>query len=261
MVTPHPYGRRMIEQTERHIYATWRNPQGLIRPVGLLTRRGSDRTDGEVTFRFVYLKAVEQFDGFRDLPGLPDLYRVYESDELFPVFRNRLMPRRRPDYPEYVSELDLDVDTDPFEVLARCEGWKATDRIEVFAAPERTPDGDLTTLFFARGIRHLDGAAEAVSDIEPGDVLDLADDPENPVNPRAVLMSNRTGRTVGWVPNYLVDMIHEMRDPFGIDVEITAEHVNPTTTPPHMRLLCRLRAPWPEGYKPLSAPEFQPIVS
>ena len=214
-----------------------------------------------MSFRFVYLKAAEQLDGFHNLPGLPDLYHVYESEHLFPVFRNRQMPRRRPDYEDYVRELDLDVTSDPFEVLARSEGWRATDRIEVFAYPDRTPEGELEALFFARGIRHLAGAADAVSEVQPGDVLNLVDDPDNEVNPRAMLMSNRTGQTVGWVPDYLVDMIHELRDSFGIDVEITAMHVNPETTPPHMRLLCRLLAPWPDGYEPLSAPEFQPIVS
>lgn len=251
----------MTEHTERRLYATWRHPGGLIHPVGILTCRESDQVDGEETFRFVYLKGAEQMDGFTYLPGLPNLHAVYESNHLFPVFRNRLMPRRRPDYGDYVRELDLDPDCDPFEVLTRSEGQRATDRIEVFAHPERTPEGDLTTLFFARGIRHLDGAAEAVSAVEPGDALDLVDDPDNEVNQRAVLMCNRTGQTVGWVPDYLVDMIHQLRDSFEVDVAITAEHVNPETTPPHMRLLCRLRAPWPDGYEPLSAPEFLPIVS
>ena len=251
----------MTEHTDRRLFATWRHPEGLISPVGILTRRVADQPDGEVLFRFVYVKAAEQLDGFKHLPGLPDLHRVYESVRLFPVFRNRQMPRQRPDYEDYVRELDLDAGTDPFEVLGRSEGQRATDRIEVFAYPERTPEGDLKTLFFARGIRHLPGAADAVSDVRPGDVLDLVDDTDNDVNPRAMLMSNRTDETVGWVPNYLVDMIHELRESFEVDVEITAEHVNPETTPPHMRLLCRLRAPWPDGYEPLSASEFQPIVS
>lgn len=251
----------MTEHADRRLYATWRHPEGLIHPVGILTRRVSDEPGGTVSFRFVYLKSAEQIVGFRHLPGLPDLHAVYESEHLFPVFRNRQMPRRRPDYKDYVRELDLDVSTDPFEVLARSEGWRATDRIEVFAYPERTQDGNLTALFFARGIRHLDGAPDAVAKVRPGDVLDLVDDTGNDVNPRAILMSNRTGDQVGWVPNYLVDMIHELRESFEVDVEITAEHVNPETTPPHMRLLCRLRSTWPGGYEPLSAPEFQPIVS
>ena len=251
----------MTEHADRRLYATWRHPEGLIHPVGILTRRVSDEPGGKVSFCFVYLKSAEQIDGFRHLPGLPDLHAVYESEHLFPVFRNRQMPRRRPDYEDYVRELDLDVTSDPFEVLARSEGWRATDRIEVFAYPERTPQGDIKTLFFARGIRHLAGAADAVSNVRPGDPLTLVNQPDNEVNSQAMLMSNRTDESVGWVPNYLVDMIHELRESFEVDVEITAEHVNPETTPPHMRLLCRLRASWPDSYEPLSAPEFQPIVS
>ena len=94
-----------------------------------------------------------------------------------------------------------------------------------------------------------------------GDVLVLADEPDNAVNPRAMLICTRTGRKVGWVPNYLVDTIHELREFSETDVGIVAEHVNPPTAPPHMRLLCRLHAPWPDGYEPLSAPEFQPIAT
>ena len=146
----------MTEPGEDRLYAAWRNPEGLIRPVGVLTRL---RTAEGESYRFAYLKAAEQFDGFVCLPGLPELHSVYESEYLFPVFRNRLMPRSRPDYGHYVSELNLEVDTDPFEVLIRSEGRRATDRVEVFAHPERTPEDTLTTLFFVRGIRHIDGAA------------------------------------------------------------------------------------------------------
>ena len=247
----------MTERDERRLYATWRNPEGLIRPVGVLTRVSTG--DGEC-FRFAYLKAAEQFDGFNCLPGLPDLHRVYESEHLFPVFRNRLMPRQRPDYADFVQRLALDVETDPFEVLIRSEGWRATDRVEVFAHPERTIDGVLTTLFFVRGVRHLEGAAEAVGEVQAGDVLELVDDSSNPVNSRAILVSNRTGRRVGWVPDCLLETVHQLRDLDG-PIEVTAEHVNPESSPPHMRLLCRLRAPWPDGYEPLSGPEYQPIAA
>ena len=247
----------MSENGERRLYATWRNPDGLIRPVGVLTRLATGR--GE-SYRFAYLKAAEQFDGFNCLPGLPDLHHVYESEWLFPVFRNRLMPRSRPDYGDFVGELALNVETDPFEVLIRSEGWRATDRIEVFAHPERTLEGSLTTLFFVRGVRHLAGAPEAVDQVQAGDVLELEDEPGNPVNPQAVLVSTRTGRRVGWVPDCLVETVHELRE-LDSPVEVVAEHVNPDTSPPHMRLLCRLTAPWPEGYEPLSGPEYQPIAA
>ena len=63
----------------------------------------------KVSFRFVYLKSdSSRFDGFRPSAWVYLIcIAVYESEHLFPVFRNRQMPRRRPDYADYVHELDL----------------------------------------------------------------------------------------------------------------------------------------------------------
>ncbi|MFT3851305.1 MAG: hypothetical protein QM733_00970 [Ilumatobacteraceae bacterium] len=55
---------------------------------------------------------------------------MYDSNVLFPVLSNWLMPRDRPDYGRLVEQLDLTTQADPFEVLARCEGIRATDRVE-----------------------------------------------------------------------------------------------------------------------------------
>ena len=247
----------MTEPTESSLYVTWRHPEGLIHPVGLLTRRESN---GSETYRFVYLKHSESLEGFQCLPGLPDLHEVYKSSSLFPVFRNRQMPRRRPDYGQYVRKLDLDIDTDPFEVMARDHGRKLTDRIEVFAPPTRTDGTKLTTLFFARGIRHLEGASEAVGGVRPGDALALLDDPTNKANPLAIRIIAPERKPVGWVPGYLLETVRELRERTGESgISITAHHVNPPDVAPSMRLICRLTAPWPDGYEPLSGPEFQPI--
>lgn len=246
--------------TEQHLFVTWRHPEGLISTVGRLSQHV--RVDA-CSYRFVYLKGAEQRleEGFLPLPGMPDLYREYEHEELFPVFRKRQMPRRRPDYPEYVAKLGLDVDADPFVVMARNEGRKLTDRIEVFAPPQRTDKGDLTTLFFARGIRHRDQASEAINQLKAGDFLALVDQPENQVNPLAIQIDTDADEPVGWVPNYLVDTIHELRDLNGQEaLTVTAEHVNPPEVAPYMRLLCRLTCPWPKGYEAFSGAEFQPIV-
>lgn len=247
---------------EHRLYVTWRHPDGLIHPVGLLVQRVNDEPEKSKSYRFVYLKHAETLDGFPPLPGLPDLYRDYENNELFPVFRKRQMPRQRPDYAEYVEKLGLDLETDPFEVMARNEGRKMTDRIEVFAPPARTVEGCLTALFFARGIRHSEEPSEAVERLEPGDRLRLVDEPGNPVNPLAVRLYALNDTHVGWIPNYLVGTVYELRGLIGEEpIKVTAEHVNPPSVAPYMRLICRLTAPWPENYEPLSGPEFQPIVS
>ncbi|MDE0066447.1 MAG: hypothetical protein OXN44_06205 [Acidimicrobiaceae bacterium] len=246
-----------------HLFVTWRHPDGLIHPVGRLSRRVREESDGALPYQFVYFKHAEGLlsEGFSLLPGLPDLHRVYEAQELFPVFRKRQMPRQRPDYADYLGKLGLDVETDPFEVMARNEGRKLTDRIEVFAPPRRTDDGDLTTLFFARGIRHRDGASDAVTTLQRGDRLALKDDSKNKVNPLAIFIDTTLDEPVGWVPNYLVDTIHDLRSLSDDDaLTMTVEHVNPPEVAPYMRLICRLSAPWPDNYEPFSGPEFQPIA-
>ncbi len=242
---------------ERSLFASWRDPAGSIHPVGRLVRRIGP--EGE-HFSFGYLKLAERLADFERLPGLSDLHQRYDSDRLFPVFLNRVMPRSRPDYDLLASRVDLTGDADPFEVLARTGGRRATDRIEMFAAPERTPEGDSCVLFLVRGIRHLEGASEAVESLRVGDRLVLVDHPDNPYNARAVLLRATDGRQVGWVPDYLVEHVHELRDLNGVDPELRVEHMNDQSVAAHMRLLCRLQAPWPTGYVPFSGPEFQTLV-
>lgn len=243
---------------ERCLYVSWRDADGSIHPVGLLRIR--QRPDTGRLFSFAYLKLAEQLEGFGPLPGLPDLHQRYDQARLFPVFANRLMPRSRPDFDLVASWVDLDAEADPFEVLARTNGRRATDRIEVFAGPEPTGGGSSTVLFLARGIRYVDGAADAVSSLAVGDHLTLRDDPDNPVNSRAILLRVTDGQPVGYVPDYLVEHFHELRDLNGEDPVVTVEHVNGPDVAPHLRLLCRAEAPWPVGYQPFSDARFQPLV-
>jgi len=245
------------DTSEQRLYVSWRDPLGSIHPVGLLVRKRDGQ--GE-RFVFAYLKLAEQLEQFRPLPGLPDLHRRYESDVLFPVFSNRVMPRSRPDFDALARRVDLSGDADPFEVMARSGGLRATDRIEVFSAPVRTPDDRSSCLFFARGIRHIQGAAELVDSLARGDELVLRDDPQNPFNSRALLL-RRDGRSVGYVPDYLVEHVHELRQLNGTEPRIVVEHVNDAATAPHLRLLCHLDAPWPQGYEVFSEERFKPLAS
>ena len=246
------------EQQARTLFVSWRDPDGgSIHPIGQLRRRTGP--DGE-QYSFAYLKNVERLEGFEPLPGLANLYQGYESGSLFPVFANRVMPRSRPDYDLLTSRLDLRGDADPFEVLARTGGRRATDRVEVFAAPERMPSGESSVLFFACGIRHVPGAADAVALLHPGDHLILLDDSENEHNPRALVLRVSDGQRIGWIPDYLVEHVHDLRELNGEDPIVEVEHVNNDSVATHMRLLCRLRAPWPAGYAPFSGPDFQTLV-
>lgn len=252
----------MSEQRDRRdfreVYVSWRDPGGSIHPVGRLGR--SLHEDGSESYSFTYLKMAEILEGFEPLPGLPELHRRYTSTHLFPVFANRSMPRSRPEFDILARRVDLAGDADPFEVLARGGGRRATDRIEVFLAPERQPDGSGCALFFVRGIRHVPGAEEALCDLRRGERLELVPDAGNRFNARALIVSAASQQHLGYVPDYLVEFIHEVQALTDTPVEITVEHVNDGLAPSHMRLLCRVTAPWPEGYEPFSDAQFQPLV-
>lgn len=243
---------------QRSLFVAWRDPEsGSIHPIGELIR--TLRPDGE-HYSFAYLELAERLPGFEPLPGLPDLHRCYRANRLFPVFANRVMPRTRPEFDLLARSVDLAGDADPFEVLARSGGRRATDRIEVFLPPERTPDGHSCVLFFVRGIRHIEGASDAVARLHPGDRLVLVDDPTNAFNTRALVLRASDGHQVGWIPDYLVGHVHELHQLNRREPNVTVEHVNDATVAGHIRLLCRLAAPWPDGYEPFSDAAFHTLA-
>ena len=245
---------------QRRLFVAWRDPETRrIQPVGIFVQRAG--AHGLTVFAFAYLKQAERLDRFTPFASFPDLHRAYKSEGLFPMFANRLMPRERPDYGAYVERLDLSVNADPFEVLGRSGGRKTTDRVEVFPEPEvDQASRGYCCLFFARGIRHVEGAADAVAKLDKGDALTLVDDPTNPVNRRAFLLHDPTGSRVGYVPDYLVEFLRDTRELCHREPEVTVEHVNPPEAPAHLRLLCRVRTCRPQGYEPFSGPEFQALV-
>lgn len=86
------------------LFLAWKDPVSLAWfPIGRLT------FDGKL-YRFVYIQGVLSAHQKADFPPLwsfPDLDRVYESPELFPLFANRLLRRSRPDYPDFVKWLNI----------------------------------------------------------------------------------------------------------------------------------------------------------
>ena len=111
--------------------------------------------------RFRYTKGAQEAKlnaGFVPLPEFPDFERDYESPVLFPVFQNRVISRKRPDFAEYVRVLDLDEEADQIEILSANGGRRATDSFNVFPEPDASSDGGFTCRFFLPGGIHVDQA-------------------------------------------------------------------------------------------------------
>jgi uncharacterized protein YegP (UPF0339 family) len=243
----------------QRLFVAWQDPETRsITPVGCLTRRQG--SDGE-TFEFHYLRRARQLPQFRPFVGFPSLYESYESASLFPFFENRIMPRTRDDYGEYVGMLGLSVDADPFEILARSEGRRATDTIEVFPEPN-LDNGTVTCRFLVHGVRHIAGAHDAIEDLRIGEALHVLPDPLNEFDDQAVLLRTGDYRLVGYVPAYLTSLIHRPLNAYGQDaVRVNVAHIGDRSGPSHLRLLCTLAARWPDDVPPLADSDFQPLAS
>jgi hypothetical protein len=81
-------------------------------------------------YTFAYTKGAEearQQARFQPLESFPDLLTVYVSEQLFPLFSNRLLPQSRPEYQEFLEWLSVpSSERDPVVILARSGGRKVT---------------------------------------------------------------------------------------------------------------------------------------
>jgi len=180
--------------------------------------------------------------GFFPLSEFPDLTQSYTCTSLPAFFANRVMSSRRGTYQSYLGWLGLDDVPTPMEILARTGGGRATDTFHVVDS-FRERSGQRSGRFFASGISHITNVESRLSALRQGDVLKLRDDTANPANPRAILLDAQGGGEVGWVPDWLLNDVHSMRQ--DSNLTITVEQVN-LDAPAHLRLLCRLEAVRPD---------------
>jgi hypothetical protein len=226
-------------------------------PVGRLTRNNG-------LYRFVYTRGCRQVPDFEAFSRLTDLDAEYVSEELFPLFANRILPKVRPEYRRYMQWLGLNQDdNDALDELGRTGGVRATDALELIPCPEPTEDQRYEILFFARGLRHLPPECHAsIEQLQVGQPLLLVQDVQNDRDTMALMM--RTGepvQLVGYVPRYYASDVLRLLDSTGAQpVRVYVDAVN-RDAPMQYRLRCRLTAPWPVGFVACGAPEFQPLSS
>lgn len=195
-------------------------------------------------FVFGYTPDAELDSDFEPFPAFPDLRATYRSTALFPFFADRVVSSARPDYDHLIAALGLTrAEATPVELLARSWGWTPHDTIQVVPEPVADEDGRQIRPFLVSGVRHVDEdnpdrVGALVAELTPGQRLDLADEPDNPANPSAIVLK-AAGRRVGWIPDYLLDYVHKQR---GAGKRLTAVVVQPNgpEAPWHLRLLCRL---------------------
>ncbi len=238
------------------LFVAWRSEEDTgWGPVGRLS------FDGQL-YTFCYLQGARTLRGFRPFPGMDAFEQVYESEQLFPLFANRLLSKARREYDDYLlwGGFDPDNPPDPIAILGVTEGIRQTDAIEVFPCPAPDDDGFYVTKFFLHGVRWQGQCAvERIPRLLPGEQLLVVPDEENAFDAYAVAVHTTDLVKIGYVPRYFAHDVRELLSGCGGDfIELFVEQVN-TKAPLQHRVLCRIQACWPDGFEPCAGDAFKPI--
>lgn len=252
----------MLELTPQTLFLGWQDRVVTRKwfPVGRLDVT-PNREDDE-RFRFRHVRGAEEArktGGFKSVPGFSDnLSCDYRSRVLFPVFRNRLMSRRRPDFREYLRRRDLGDTATETEILAVDGGHRVTDSYEVFPKLRKRDDGSFVCRFFAHGYPHSNPDVEQhIRSIQRDDKLHVSVEHTNPTGP-AVQFKTLDNRRIGWAPHYFAhDLTRALAESKG-DYEARVVRLNPA---PHssQRLLIEMKSRW-KKHEPMSGREFEPLA-
>ena len=243
------------------LYLAWQNLQSrLWFPIGRLVQHEIEHGG----YEFAYVRGAEQakkLAKFREIPGFPQLYKQYLSDELFSTFRYRVMNRSRIDRPEYLRQLGIEAAKwNEIVELSVSGGRSHVDNFEIFPAIEPDSEGRFRTQCILHGLRHTNQhGIEASKKLEVGDNLRLAFELNNPTTTHSLLVYTQNYSPLGWLPQYLIDCMQQENTWMVTDVNIAVAQVN-LDAPLSHRLLVDLSGQLPKGFSPMQDLEqYQPI--
>lgn len=207
--------------TDRLLVSRQDPESGRYATVGILSFDGR-------RYGFEYCEAAE-----RPLPGLP-FGSVHVSEMLFPVFAERVIDPRRPEWNETLGYLGLSMDAGPFKILEVSGGGRTGDTYELTPLPA---PGRVSVPFLVHGVRFLsEGERAKIDTLAVGQQLAVRPEEDNPAVSRALLVTH-DGARLGYVPTPLLEYVHDI---VAREHELTVERVNPISAGLRLRLLVRL---------------------
>ena len=233
------------------LYIAWQDPQSrLWHTVGQLSRENS-------LYTFAYTRGALASPRFKYLGRMRDVHKKYYSQELFPLFANRILNSSRPEYRDYVRWLAMnpDKENDPMQLLARSGGERATDELYVYAHPETNDKGELELFFLSNGLRYLDRVnLNRIEQLQVGDHLAFRHEVENEHDCFALVIETAEPIKVGYCPRYLNRDLCQIMDK--TTIKLTVERLN-LDAPIQFRLLCKAVFKLPEGVMLFADDEYQ----
>ena len=246
--------------SERTLFLAWQDKAESRAwfPIGRL-----DMYEDDPMYRFRYIEGVKQAHSEAGLPILwdfPDIEKEYRSTRIFPLFKNRIMSPRRPDFADYMSSLDLSENADPFDILSVNGGYRATDHFEVFPKLTKDEGGCFVCRFFLHGWRYTnDAAQERLDRLALGEELRLSVELNNPATTLAIQVQTTDYHMIGWAPRYLVhDLTMAMAESPG-EYRAKVVRVPQKSDVTGQRALIDMCGRW-ESHEPMSGPDYKPLV-
>ena len=242
------------------VFLAWQTPaeSRAWYPIGRL-----EHDAGHDLYRFGYtggaLRAQNEA-GLRPLDSFPKFDAIYEDNELFPLFNNRLLSRKREDYAEFMNLLDLPLTADPMEILSVSGGVRATDNLEVFPEIKKESDGRFHCRFFLHGWRYVNPIArDRIENLKKGEELRVSIELNNPSTPLAVQLFSDDYTMLGWAPRYLVGDLLEVVNEANNEIRAQVAKVNTSPANFQQKVLVELSGKWPQG-NPFESEDFKFIA-
>lgn len=219
------------------VYVAWQSPDSRDwHVVGNLQSRGTD-------YSFNYTCGVKKLKKFTPFSGMDDLTKTYISEELFPLFKNRLLSPRRPEYPFFIQWLGLNSESaTPIQILGRSGGMRTTDQLQIFKKIEVDENGVFEHKFFSHGLSYLSKSTmDRVMKLSVGEELKLCPDLQNDYDANAVLIrASSPAEIIGYCPRYLAEDIKSMLEADCKKLKLSVVSIS-DEAPMNYRLLCSLR--------------------
>lgn len=236
----------MKNNNKNELYLAWQAPDSRDwHVVGALNEL-------DTGFSFNYTKGAAASEYFIPFSGMEDLGKTYVSNDLFPLFKNRLLSERRPEYPKFIKWLALDnkENLSPLDILGRSGGIRGTDQLQTFQRIKLDEDGHFEHFFFSHGISYLtDSAQERVSSLTKEEKLFLCLDCQNPYDDNAVLIRTETPtEIVGYCPRYLAKDISTLLKFDDSCISLSVEAID-RQAPSNYRLMLKLEGHVPARYR------------
>lgn len=216
-------------------------------------------------YTFDYTGGAYASNKFIAFSGMENLEKTYVSTELFPLFKNRLLSKNRPEYPRFIDWLGLEKNNlSPISILGRSGALRGTDSLQMFNRIEIDLDGSFEHVFFAHGLSHLSQSAlNRVTNLTSGERLYLCLDCQNSFDGNAIIIrAEKPAEIVGYCPRYFTKYIckslRENSFNFSIHVETLSKNA-----PANYQLMCKLKGNVSTEEKDtfMNQEEFQPITS